>query len=178
MTIICAYRDTAAGKTWLGSNSRGLVGDTVLPGDVSKWTIFGDWAFAFSGKGLVTDVILGLEAEFPKTDKNVHAVVALIRKALRDMEIGKEDDGAMDFQTHGLLVHRSGKIYDIDGHLSVAPINEDTLWACGSGMDYALGASHALTAQSISPRDVLKSSIEAAIALDSGCPGTPIIEEF
>ena len=179
MTIICAYRDSKAGKTWLGSNSRALVGDTIISGDLSKWSFYGDWAIAFSGRGITTDVIAADEKQFPKKSDSIHEVVAFIRKSLRAADIGKEDEeGAMDFATSGLIVHSDGRIYDVDGHLSVAPINADALWACGSGMEYALGAAHVLAGHGLSIREIVLKSLEAAISLDSGCPGTPIIEEF
>lgn len=175
MTILCAI-EQQSGPTLLGSNSRSLVGDTVLASDHSKWLRMGEWAVSFTGRGLLNDMVQTAAADFPVTDSAV-AVMAYLRSVFREAEIGKEDDGAMDFDTSGLLVRREGRIYDIDCRLSVEPINRGELWATGSGMEYALGASFAL------PEDTpgkarIRRALEAAITLDSGCPGVPLIEEF
>ena len=46
-------------------------------------------------------------------------------------------------------------------------------------MDYALGADHVMAAQkSFTARERINNALKAAIALDIGCPGDPLIEAF
>lgn len=178
MTIICAYRDQKSSRTILGCNSRALVGDTVIPGDRSKWDRYGRWMISFTGRGIMSDTINASRADFPVDSESIFEIVQHIRRLFRDAEIGKEDDGAIDFDTSGLIVSQWGAIYDVDCRLSVDEINPNTLWASGSGMEYALGAAHASAVYDLPPEDLVRAAVEAAIALDSGCPGSPVIEEF
>lgn len=178
MTIVTVVRDRAAGKTWLGSNSRSLVGDAVMPSDRSKWTVIGDWAIALTGAGVMTDILMAAARDFPKRSEDGFAVGAFLRKSLREAEVGKEEDGLWDFDISGLLAHRGGGVFDFDCQISVEPVNEGALWASGSGGKFALGAAHALKDETLSAEELTRRAVETAIALDSGCPGHAIIEEF
>ena len=177
MTVICAMRDEARGVTILGCNSRSLVGSVVLPADRSKWHVFGHWACGLTGAGVTTDAVLARRDRFPHDTDDAFAVATFIRKCLTKLELGEEEDGARDYDISGLLVHRSGRLFDMDANLSLEEMNEGAFWASGSGGRVALGASHALGPE-VGPEARVRRCVEAAIALDSGCPGTPMIETF
>lgn len=178
MTIIAVLLDPDTDRLILGSNSRSLVGDTVMPADRSKWLRFGDWALSFTGSGLLNDAILAADDPFPDGDASVPEVIERLVEAFEARKIGKEDDQGTQFDTAGLLVHRSGRVFDLDDRLSAEEINRGAFWASGSGMEYALGAAHALAGSGLSTADLVSQCVKAAIALDSGCPGDPIVEEF
>ena len=108
MTIVCALFDQDRQRLVLGCNSRALVGDTVLPADRSKWLMVGDWAVAFTGRGLMNDVLENRRADWPEGETSALAMAQLFFRWFRDADIGKEDEGAMDFDTSGMLVHRDG----------------------------------------------------------------------
>ena len=178
MTIVCVLREPETGAFLLGSNSRTTVGDTVVPADLSKWQRFGDWALAFSGNGVPTEALERRRGKFPGDTEDPHEVAGFVAKALRRLEVGRSRDDGRDYQTSGLLVRRGLAAFDVDANLTVERLNEGAFWARGSGMDYALGAAHLATAQGLSPRAVVEAALAAAVALDTACPGAPIIEAF
>lgn len=178
MTVVTVLRDEEAGKTWLGCNSRSLVGDSVMPSDRSKWMTIGDWAIALTGAGVMTDILAAAAREFPKRTEDGFVVGAYLRKTLRDAEIGKEEGGLWEYDLSGLFVHKAGGVFDFDCQISVEPVNKGVLWASGSGGKFALGAAHALKDEGLPAEELTRRALETAIALDSGCPGHAIIEEF
>ena len=176
MTVICAQRDDARGVTVLGCNSRSLVGSVVLAADRSKWHVLGDWACGLTGAGVTTDAVLARRAKFPGDTDDPYAVTTFIRKCLVKLDLGEDEDGARDYDISALLIHRDGRVFDMDANLSLEEMNPGTFWATGSGGRIALGAAHMLPDAPVEER--VRRSVEAAIALDSGCPGTPMIETF
>lgn len=178
MTVIAAIFDEAAGRFVLGSNSRSLIGRTVMAADRSKWFRDGDWAYGLTGGGIAGDAIAARRAKFPGDAEDIFAVTAFFRRCLGKLELGETEDGARDYDLSALVAHRSGRLWDVDGTLSVEEINRGAVWANGSGYRFALGAAQVLSAQGASPRAVVEGAIAAAIALDSSCPGEPIIEGF
>ncbi len=173
MTVICALY--AQNEIHLGCNSQGTVGATRLPNHQSKWQFFGDWAIALTGSGFPSDVLESERKEFPSTSENILEVTSFIRSIFNDYEIG-DAKKMKNFDSQGLLVHKSGKIYDMDGYTSVSMIPENTLWARGCGMDYALGADEVSKKHGASPKERVEAAVEASIELDCDCPGKVILE--
>lgn len=178
MTIICTLRDETEGRFLLGCNSRSSVGDTVMPADVTKWQRFGEWALAMSGNGIPFELLERRRAKFPAETENPYEVSAFIRKTFDKEDYGKGRGEGRDYGASGILVRRSGQAYDIDSHMTLERVEPSTLWARGSGMDYGLGAAFAMRGQGGGARAVMTAALEAAIALDTSCPGTPMIEVF
>ena len=178
MTVICAMYDEPAGRFVLGSNSRSLVGRTVMAADRSKWFTDGDWAYGLTGGGIAGDAIVARRAKFPGDAPDIFAVIAFFRRSLAKLELGETEEGARDYDLSALVAHRSGRLWDVDGNLSVEEINRGAVWANGSGYRFALGAAHVLAAGGADARGIVEGAVETAIALDSSCPGTPIIETF
>ena len=178
MTVVCVRRDLETGAFLLGSNSRTTVGDTVVPADLSKWQVFGEWALAFSGNGVPTEALERRRGKFPGDTEDPHEVSGFVAKALRRLEVGRNRDDGRDYQTSGLMVRRGVAAFDVDANLTVERLNEGAFWARGSGMDYALGAAHFATRQGLPPRAVVEAALAAALTLDAACPGAPIIEAF
>jgi len=178
MTIICALYDVEARKFWLGCNSGTLVGDTIMPEHRTKWIRFGNWALAIAGRGIAGDVLQAERAKFPNQSEEIVQVIGFVRTAFEKYDIGETADGAMDYSVSGLIAHTSGALYDFDTRLSVSPIPAGAMWARGSGMAFALGADMALKTKGFGPEERVETAILAAIDLDSGCPGEPIVESF
>lgn len=178
MTIICALYDGTERTFWLGCNSGSLVGDTILPEHRTKWLRFANWALAISGRGVAHDAVEAERGKFPNQTEDVAQVMSFIRTAFGKYDIGEMDGGAKDYDVSGLIVHSAGALYDFDNRLSVSRIPEGTMWARGSGMEFALGADLAMKNKGFGPQERLESAVLTAIDLDSGCPGEPIIENF
>ena len=178
MTIICAIYEAEARKFWLGSNSGTLIGDTITPEHRTKWLRFANWAVAISGRGIAHDALEMERAKFPNQSGDVAQVTAFTRPALAKFDIGEMDEGAKDYGVSGLIAHSGGALYSLDTRLAVSRIPEGAMWACGSGMEFALGADMALRTKNFPPRERIETAVFAAIDLDSGCPGEPIVESF
>jgi ATP-dependent protease HslVU (ClpYQ) peptidase subunit len=155
-----------------------MIGSTLLPEDASKWSRFSSWAIATSGKGLAQDALESQRAKFPNQTDEVQQIVKWMAEAFEKAKLGEVDDGAKDYHMTALLVHSSGLVYDVDSALSVAKIPENTLWARGSGMEFALGADVSSRRAGFAADERMECALEAAISLDADCPGKPIIENF
>ena len=178
MTIICALYDSSQDQFWLGSNSGSLIGDTILPEHKSKWVRLADWALATTGRGPIPEIFVAERAKFPNQSDDVNQVLHFMRDALEKYQIGEKDDGFQDFGFSGLLVHRTGQYFEFDSKLAITAIPQDILWARGSGMDFALGADHAAKLGNFPPEKRVEFALDAAVALDSACPGEAIVERF
>ena len=178
MTIVCAIYDTDAGKVWLGCNSSQLLNGTVMPEHKTKWLRFTNWAVAFSTSGIAHDVLETERAKFPNQTSEISQVMSFIRTAFDKFGLGETKDGVRDYNVSGLVAHTSGAIFNVDTRLSVSRIPEGTMWACGSGMEFALGADGVLKLKGFSVQERIESAVFTAIDLDSRSPGEPIIESI
>ncbi len=83
---------------------------------------------------------------------------------------GDEHDPYESTQMNMLIVNQSG----IFGVGSLRTVTEyDRFWASGSGMEYALGASHALYERPGDARTIAEAAVRAAIEFDAGS-GAPV----
>lgn len=76
-----------------------------------------------------------------------------------------------NYEISGILAHKDGGIWDVDKGLSIARMPSNKLWARGSGVDYALGASDALEYLSLPAEKLILKATQAAINCDVYCPG-------
>lgn len=167
-------------EIWLGCNDRATIGDTPSPDAASKWLKFGDWAIGLSGdESVYEQYLLTAAEEFPTTSADVLDVFKFLKSTYRDANLGQQkgSDTSDSYGVDGILVHASGKIWDFDNHLALSTVPPNRLWGCGSGVDYALGADFAAR-DAKSPKERIEIAIRAAISLDIGCPGKPLIECF
>ncbi|MEL7487098.1 MAG: hypothetical protein AAGJ87_07785 [Pseudomonadota bacterium] len=178
MTIICAIYDADARTVLLGCNSGSLIGDTIVPEHRTKWLRMASWAIAVAGRGIANDVLEAERAKFPNQTNDIVQVTSFMRAAYAKYDIGEVDEGAKDYHLGGLIAHAGGALYSLDTRLSITAIPEGAMWACGSGMEFALGADAALKTKGFGAQDRMETALLAAIDLDSGCPGEPLIEKF
>ena len=178
MTIICAISDPAANKVWLGCNSGSLIGDVILPHHGTKWLRFTNWAVALSGAGVAHDILNLERAKFPNQTTDINQVITFIRASFAKNELGEAKEGSKFYDVSGLIAHSSGELYGFDNRLALSRIPDDTMWASGSGMEFALGADAALKNKGFPAEERIEIAVLTAIDLDCGCPGEPMIESL
>jgi hypothetical protein len=172
MTILTAL--AANGTVWFGYNDGHTIGDTPLPGSDCPWLKLGPWSLGVSGTSSAFSILNHHRGDFDSQSDDVEEVVFKIRTILLGYGMGgkADDEVELRFGIWCILIHLNGGIWDVDDALAFSRIPEDTLWARGSGSDYALGAEHALKALNSPPEMRIRLAVEAAIALDLFCCGS------
>ena len=181
MTIICALHDPKENVVWLGCNDRATIGDTPAPASENKWLKFGSWAVGLTCNECVYKQYLQLSADkFPETAENVLEVFDFLRSRYKKYNLGQQkgNDTSTSYGAEGIIVRDNGEIWDFDSHLALSKVPSGRLWGGGSGIDYALGADHIMQGDNAPAQTRIQRAVEAAIALDIGCPGEPIVERF
>lgn len=181
MTVIAAL--SQGGQVTIGSNTGyTLAQDSVIDDGNPPWVLFQDWALGFTGSALAMNVCKSDLSSLKKKLVTERDVVIEIGKILTDYDIGikKHNEPQWSFGLWCILVHKSGKIWDLDQGLCLGAIPEGTFWARGSGEQYALGAARALmnSKAEYSCEEVVKSSVESAIFNNLYCPGRIYTEQL
>jgi ATP-dependent HslUV protease subunit HslV len=76
------------------------------------------------------------------------------------------DQPVESIQLHALVINKNG-LFEISSYREV--IEYKTCWAVGSGKHLALGAMHALHAQSASAQEIAEAGVRAAAEFDDCC---------
>ncbi len=171
MTIICALHDTANGETWIGSNPGATVGDSPLPAFDRKWLLQGPWALGMAGDGRAFTL---LEAETEQLFDGLEEAYELtqrIRQLFDDAGIKDPDKASVPAYGQAMILASAEAVYDLDSALAHSRIEDGHLWARGSGMDFALGADHALADLALPAETRVRKALQAAMANDVFCPG-------
>lgn len=173
MTVIVALRQH--GETWIGADSQRSFGNIrVTP--VQKLVIFGDMALGSAG----------YERTQALVRRNVGKVFAdsdpfLIGQRIRDLVkedgyqggLGRDEhNGPLGYGCDMILATQAGVFFFAED-FTPTEIPTGTLWAAGSGMEYAIGAGNALDFN-FSAEQRIKSALGVACRFDKGC-GTPIV---
>ena len=177
MTIITAFAD--AGDIWVGFNDQCTLGDTPLPhGD--KWLDLGGWAIGVSGASSQADAIARGRKAVELSSSDPFEFTAALQEILDEHEnyIRGGDDVSRKYGIWSIIAHRSGVIWDLDSCLALTKIPKRTIWARGSGCDYALGAGHVLSFLDMPPEERVRRVTEAAIACDVTCPGKAVVRRL
>lgn len=168
MTVIAAVRDPARRKTLVGWDSRAVIGTTIVPSPCRKFFVRGSAAIGVAGYDMARTVIERVRGLFKGDAVDI---CLRIRGALHAAP-WEGDDGKGPWACGSSFILVLGPdIYDVGPDLCPSLIDDGTLWARGSGSDYAIGAGHALA--QAAPRDRLQAALQAACAFDSGC-GAPV----
>lgn len=182
MTVICALH--VDGTTWLGADSRMVMGDGVFPGKIDKWVVHGRHAIATAGSILGLELIRAAGPDLLSGVASAHDVGMRCRDLFRGEDFSAEDmrgAGGPKSYRQTLIYATLDEVWDIDGTGCATKVESGRLWARGSGMDYALGADYALRwtqSAAISPKQRIMVAIGAAIEHDVGCGGTIFVQQL
>lgn len=178
MTIITAIHDTDQGVTWLGSNGRATIGSFIGPSIDHKWCALDDWLIGITGTGPKLEALKANAEKFPKAATHPFEVVKFMREAYGDFDIGEMEEGLKRYSGSGLLIHKSGAIWDFDNSFCMSEVQKGAFWARGSGMDLALGAALALRDFVTSPKELTRRVLEIVTANDVDSPGEMLVQSF
>ncbi len=167
MTIICALATDEG--VFIGSDTLLIAGSRAIHG-IPKWYCWRNWAIALAGDWRVANIISNNRERLLSKLKDEHDFVERLYTLLDEKDIGRTTDGdfARNFGQNILLAKKDGAVYDVDCNLSTLECPHNVLTARGTGMEYALGASHVLKGK---PETIMRKSIEAAIEFSIDCGG-------
>lgn len=178
MTIIAAIHDTKKNIVWLGANGRATIGSLVAPSIDTKWIAINGWVIGMTGSGPKIEALKAHESECPDDAAHPVEILKFMKNAYGDFDIGETEEGVKKYSGSGLLVHRSGRIWDFDQSFCLTSVPADTFWAQGSGMEIAIGAAQALVPHVADQRLRMHNVIEITIAKDVDCPGEVLVQSF
>lgn len=174
MTVIAAVHDRDSGLTYIGSDSLALLnGDRKTFVD-DKIIFNGRAAVAVAGDYLTNTIVRrhGVDLLGIRGEASVFEFVDRLRILLESKDIFFRQDGEAPkcFGSNLVFANHMG-VWDIDSRLCPVAVEGGTLWARGSGAEYALGAGYALEHMPMPPARRVEEAINAAIRWDSGCGG-------
>lgn len=175
MTIITAIHDGT--MTWLGYNDGWCVGDTPINTGSKKWMVFGNWALGIAGNTSQKNYLEYHVDKLKDITDNPFELVEQIRGIFSEGDRYVEDHKSTtpNYKISAILAHKNGGIWDLDRGLSIDKLPTNKLWARGSGVDYALGASDALEHLSLPTESLITKATQAAINCDLYCPGSAVV---
>ena len=176
MSILCALHIPRKG-TWIGADSRVTGGLAIYPMPMRKIVRVGGRALLISGNGAM--VTLANRHRTRLLAKDDPDAVAMALVALQSREnFRPEADGAGPLSFKQAFIYATPRgVWDIDVSGSWLSVEAGTLWARGSGSDYALGYDFALRQRNTPPpRDRIHDALHAAAMYDAGC-GEPFVIE-
>lgn len=177
MTIVTAL--FANGILATGCNDGTTIGDIVLPVSESKWVSFGDWMLGISGESAAHAALEHGGGAIDAGTTDAFIFCGMLKQILIDNGIWRKPkrDSVMSFGISCVLAHCSGRVWDVDHAFTLTVIPEGMLCARGSGLDFALGAAHALRQMRDVPgaEEQVRIATEAAVTHDIHCPGKAIV---
>lgn len=176
MSIIAAINDTATGVVWVGSNGRATLGSLRAPSIDRKWKAMNGWLIGITGSGPKLEALDAHGNEFPDTAEFPFEILKFMKSAYDAFDIGDTDDGLKRYSGSGILIHRSGRIWDFDNSFCLTEVESGAFWGQGSGMEIAIGAAAALDDKA--PRERLTRAVQITIEKDVDCPGECIVQSF
>ncbi len=178
VSIIAAINDTANNVVWVGSNGRATLGSLRAPSVDRKWKAMNGWLIGVTGSGPKLEALDAHGNEFPDPAEHPFEVLKFMKSAYDAFDIGDTDEGLKRYCGSGLLVDKSGRIWDFDNSFCLTEVESGALWAQGSGMEIAIGAAAALAEFIPSPRERLTRAVQITIDKDVDCPGELIVQSF
>ena len=178
MSIIAAINDTESNVVWVGSNGRATLGSLKAPSVDRKWKPIGGWLIGITGSGPKLEALDAHANEFPDTAEHPFEILKFMKSAYEAFDIGDTEEGLKRYCGSGILVSKSGRIWDFDNSFCLTEVESGSFWAQGSGMEIALGAEAALAEFVSTPRDRVRRVIEITIDRDVDCPGEIIVQSF
>lgn len=151
--------------TWFGSDSR-ATSDNLKIGPIVKWVRHGRWAVGCAGdlKTLnimqtETDALLNGARSASEISKRMERMLATHNFSAASDGFGPPAWG------QSFLIASDEGLWDMDMTLSLFQVPGGTLWATGSGRDFALGAGFA-SVEEKDPRRRVELAVNAAMTFD------------
>jgi len=180
MTVICAYQEPGdAGSIWIGSDRQAKIGSTIIHADADKWAVARGVAVGVTGEWWVRAVIQDVLDQLEHVSRLPRQVDQALKAHGYTPEV-KDGDGP--WRDQGIIVASSrpgterGIWYLEAGPCVFLPVPVGTFYALGIGMDFALGAAHALRGSS--PQARMEAALKAAIRYSDGCGGEPWLHDL
>lgn len=173
VTVIAALHEN--GETWIGADSQRSYGNLRIT-PVDKLIFSPDRSVAIGFAGFERTNLLvnhNLSAVFASSEPFAiaNAVRALVKEDGYSGAVGRnEHNGPLGWGCDALIATLDG-VWFMAEDSAVTKIQPGALWACGSGMEYAIGAGNAQ--QAGSPAQRVSAAIEISIRFDKGC-GAPV----
>jgi len=178
MTVITAIYDEHEKCVWLGANGRATIGNFIAPSLDNKWAAFEGWLIGITGSGPKLEALQANAHKFPHDPQHPGEIIKFMREAYNDFDIGEMDEGLKRYAGSGLIIHKSGRIWDFDNSFCLTEVERGAFWARGSGMDLAIGAALALKEFVHSPKERTRKTLDIVIAHDVDSPGERIVQSF
>ena len=178
MSIIAAINDTDDNVVWVGSNGRATLGSLRAPSVDRKWKAMNGWLIGITGSGPKLEALDAHANEFPDTAEHPFEILKFMKSAYEAFDIGDTEEGLKRYCGSGILISKTGRIWDFDNSFCLTEVASGALWAQGSGMEIALGAAAALEEYIPSRRERMRRAIEITIEKDVDCPGELIVQSF
>lgn len=163
--------------TYFGSD-RQLTINGMPMGPRIKWVRHNGWACGVAGHGRTLDLMERFKSDLLEIE-NPFDFTENVRAMMGEFDFGSDAAesglGAPVYGQHFMLASRDG-LWDIDMSLCAFKVPDNTLWACGSGQDYALGAAYLAPRLTDDPRDQLREMILAATKYDPSTGFEPYID--
>lgn len=174
MTIIAAIHEPGVG-TWIGGDRRMTANNEIVSDDCDKWLIGNGWAVAFAADHRAQ--ALSEHADVMKmvehADDPPWEIASRIRSVLdQDGWRGSDAKGSKDYSAC-LVIASAQAAWLCWGCMTPIRMPLGAMAVAGSGSDFARGAAHAM--RGMPPEKILRAAIDAAIAFDTGCGGSPYI---
>jgi ATP-dependent protease HslVU (ClpYQ) peptidase subunit len=170
MTIICALHDQ--GETWIGCDSRGVLNDIPMD-NMRKWVLADGWWIGVAGHARTLDLVLHRSQDLVKDINGPHDFTRNLLDFFAEHGFSKrEGDARPPSYGNWFILVRGDQIWSINECMAVTNIFDGQFWADGSGQLLAMGAAYALmTEENVSPKEVVRESMAAAVELDINCGG-------
>lgn len=178
MSVITVIYDPEEEATWVGSNNRATIGSLVGPSVDKKWLVLDDWLVGITGSGPKIEALLAAAGDFPRKAKHPHEILQFMRTAYGAFDIGERDEGLKRYCGSGIIVHKSGAVWDFDNSFCLTEVPRGAFWARGSGMDLAIGAAAALKTYLTKPEELTRRVLDITIENDVDCPGEALVQKF
>lgn len=171
MTVIAAIHQH--GETWIGADSQRSFGNLrVTPVDKLIFSPDLSIAVGFAGFERTNALVRrNLDTVFASSDPwhIANAVRALVKEdGYSGATSSGEHNGPLGWGCDALIATPSS-IWFMAEDSAITEIEEGTLWACGSGSEFALGAGNARLDDA--PHDRMTAAVQAATRFCKGCGG-------
>ena len=171
--IVALWFGNGRGGTWIGSDTT-VCSDNIRQSFGPKWTVRPPWAIGVAGHLRAANVLFrGADALLQGlSDPDEFALRARAHLQADGFHGAADERGPVDLSQIVMLAHPEG-VWSIGADFSVLPVPPGELWAEGSGREVALGAGYALlrAGSGMGGGEILRRTLEAAIALDITCGG-------